>query len=84
MATAAAELRVRGLVDVSHAARPQMAGDLVMCELAADHVEVTGMLPDAARRTHAIASGSLTFDSLPLPRDYRFGICAAVARRLRK
>jgi len=33
-----AELRVGGLVDVSHAARTEMTRDFVMCEFGSDHV----------------------------------------------
>ena len=33
----AAQLRVGSLIDLSHAARSQMAGDFVMCELGSDH-----------------------------------------------
>src|SRR5262245_33045900 len=32
-----AELRIGGLVDVTHAACPQVAGDFVVCESASDH-----------------------------------------------
>jgi hypothetical protein len=37
-----AQLRVSGLIDLSHAARSQVAGDLIMCEFRADH-DVTRM-----------------------------------------
>src|SRR5262245_15712312 len=52
----AAQLRVNGLIHLSHAARTQMARDLVMCELGSDHdvVEMCGrILSNHPQATHA-------------------------------
>ena len=56
----AAQLGVGGLIDVAHAARTQMAGDLVMCEFGSDHdvMKICGrILSNNPQVTHVFESG---------------------------
>lgn len=48
----AAELRVGGLIHVSHATRPDVTRDLVMCESASDHVRTKILDADFIKQPH--------------------------------
>src|SRR5262245_14483284 len=52
-----AELRIGGLVDITHAACPQVAGDFVVCESASDH-GLTNLCGHSIKHPHPASHSS--------------------------